>query len=656
MLSPGNWLLFAAVNGWLWYAADCAACRCLGGARGLALRLVAGGLIHLALATVAVLFMGAVAGHLASPAPYIAASLPALVLVLTCRRARRPLFAPVAEAARRLRASRDLALYVLLLLFVLQAAVLLAKVALLPPHLVDVFVYHLAPAVEWFQQGRIPLAIDTPVQHMNGVPLGMTVLSYWFFSFFEDDFLVQLPMFLWALLLVPVTYAFMRRAGVGRAWAMKFAIVIFFVPIVLMQAFSCKDQLGLNVAFIAGLLFLAEYLRSGRPGQLVVAAVAFGLMLGYKQAAPAYLAVAALLFAVALYQRRDQLLHSPARRRGLVAGLAGGGLITLLIAGYWYLRRGLAAWVTLPPPRALGGNELAAAGQGSRFSLDGVLHNLGQFLPRVFDYQFGYYGADLVKMSGFGPQFAAFGLPALVLALAALAMRRSYRQAHFLVVGAAAVLLLLFFIPNYSAASNSYRILSFLPMVMIAYGGIRLWRSGWLGHRAVAAAANLVMLASVLWSAWGVLPPKYTNPLLLREYLTSDLEDRTSGTYTRWFIVHRPEFYRLLVSMPPTEPVAVLWDPRFKAYFTRGPGKTWSYPYYDRHWRRRLHYLYREHYLECRAPGICRPTARLKEALRQRRITLVSACPANYCAAIRDPDFIELAPGFYYFRGAKGHG
>ncbi|MFQ5488881.1 MAG: hypothetical protein ACE5ET_10620, partial [Gammaproteobacteria bacterium] len=475
MIGIIDWLLFILVNGLLLHASFCLAGYLNRQGAPAAQLLVSGGIIYLAQATVIVLFLGTVAGALNRTSVAITALLLAAVLIFFFRRYRQPLLGSLACGLRRLLATRDIFLYFILALFLAQAAVLFAKVAWLPPHVWDVFFYHLAPAVEWYQQGHIPLAIDAPARHMNHVPLGMTVLSYWFFIFFRHDVLVELPMLLWSLLLVPLSYAILRKSEVGPAWSLKFAVLIFFIPIVLMQGISAKDHLGLNIAFLAGLFFLANYLQEREPRQLILAALAFGLMLGYKQAAPVYIIVAAVLFLMLLYQNQRQVLLDRAPRAAFLRSSAVSVLLMLLVGGYWLIKKilvtGKFGFVTLPPPM-----PVSAAGEvveKSRFGLDSLLTNLGQFLPRVFDFS-APYGADLPNISGFGPQFAAFGLPALLFAVVALFRKVERRRPFYLIMAGTMTLFLLFLVSRYSNNGNSYRILSFLPMAMIAYGAILL--------------------------------------------------------------------------------------------------------------------------------------------------------------------------------------
>lgn len=535
-------------------------------------------------------------------------------------------------------------------------AVLLFKVVWFPPHIWDVFVYHLPPAVEWYQQGFIPPVLETDVNRINGAPLGMTVLAYWFFIFFRDDMLVEMPMLLWALMLVPVSIAVLRQSGVSRPWAVKFAVLIFFLPIVIMQASTVKDHLGLNVGFIAGLLFLAEFLKDRNYRLLIPAAAALGLALGYKIAAPVHIVVALSVFLVLFWARYRSTVFETPHRQALLKTLGMSAIIVVAISGYWYLRNLLvygrlhgAYGTTLSE---VGEHVASDAGAVDRvlgmLAHSGfLLPNLRQFIPRVFDFQ-NSYGADLVGISGFGPQFAAFGLLALVAAVAAVFVRRMRQQPIFLLSSVAVCLFIVFMFVNWNV--NNYRILSFFPMLLIAYAGVQAYSSGMLEAVSARLITNIVILLSITWTFLALLAPQYTNLLTLREYASLANEARTSANYTSWFVRPRPSFYRFMDEVPVTEPIAYIADRDSHSEGEVG-ADIWQYLYMDRNWQRRTYSLHRPVYFDCEENGQCKATEKLKTFLRSHQVSLLSSCKTNRCLDIRDDALVEIVPGLYYFLG-----
>jgi hypothetical protein len=622
----------------------------------LSLRLVATIILSFAHATLVVLLLGVVFRFLnAWSVPLLSVLVSALVLVFS-RKWQQPFLRPAGQALSEMFSGRDYFLIIIAVLFTLQALVLLLKVIWLPPHVWDVFVYHLPPAVEWYQQGFIPPVLDTSVVRINGAPLGMTLLAYWFFIFFRDDYLVETPMLLWALSLVPVIFAAMRQSGVSRSWSFKFAVLIFFLPIVLMQGVTNKDHLGLNIGLIAGLLFLAEFLKHRHYSLLALAATAFGLVLGYKIAAPIHIMVALLVFmALLLFQHRSVFADRQSRLM-LFKTVGLSAVIVFAVSGYWYLRN-LLVYGRL---HGAYGTQLSAAGESlasdsgaislalGAFSNSWLFRsNLSELLPRIFDYA-NDYGADLVHISGFGPQFAAFGLIALAVAIVAVFSARLRQQPIFLLSCVAVLLIVALMFINFHA--NSYRILSFFPMVLIAYAGVLLYCSGWLEYRWISTMTSGIILLCIVWSGLTLLPPHYTNLLRLKSFISLDHDSRTSANYTSWFIRPRPSFYRIMDAVPVTEPIAYVTD---RTRYSAGEVgiDTWTYLYMDRHWQRKTHALHLPVYFDCGAKGECVTKPALKAFMIEKQVSLLSSCKINRCLKIRDEALIEILPGLYYFMG-----
>ncbi len=739
-----QWTLFLVVNGLAVYSAFSVAGYFLKRSLSspslpaLSLGIAATGVIYFAHITLVVLFLGVVLKVLTIYSVIGASVLISAVLVFLSRGYRQPFLIPITESIRRIARSRDFFLYGIVLLFIVQVVVLIAKIIILPPHIWDVFVYHLTPAVEWYQQGFIPAVIDTPVRRINGQALGMTVLNYWFFIFFRDDFLVELPMFLWALLLVPVSFASMRLSEVSEAWSQKFAILIFFVPVVLMQAITSKDHLGLNVGFFAALLFLSVFLKSRDHKMLLLAAATFGLMLGYKVSAPLYPAITSVIFLIFIYVDHRQLLINRFERLALIRTAAISVLIMIMIGGFWYIRnlliygsllgamsfkrtsvtdanlRGVSGFESqfivvgllsavvvyllikkyrsrhtdfmdpgqLLPDRIkrlalkktvyipaliiimiggfwcirnllklgslLGANATEQQAHITDFvRYQSVIKNLNDVIPRIFDYQ-AFYGADLPLISGFGPQFAAFGLPALLALVVCLFIRKCRTRSFNLYTYSAVILLLVYFTFYYS--NNNYRLFSFVPMILIAYAAVVMHWSGFYKNVLSVGIVNIIIFISIVWNFLNLLPPQYTNPLAFKEFITLEAPYRTSANYTSWFSVHRPSMYKILSDFPASEPIAYVAH-EGTTIKKQLRDDTWTYLYYDRHWQRKLSYVNEQEYLVCDKRYQCKVKPELKSLLTAKGISLLSVCESNMCLEINDPDFLKLTTGLYYFGG-----
>jgi len=653
-----NGLIFLLVNGLVILSSWCLADYILKKDQSLSLRITATGILSFVHVTVTVLVLGVVFRKLnAFSVPLLSGIVSAMVLYFMGRH-RQALLKPAWQAFQETLQPRDYFLYGVVFLFTTQVIVLLFKVLWLPPHIWDVFVYHLPPAVEWYQQGYIPPVLDTTVDRINGAPLGMTVLAYWFFIFFRDDFLIELPMLLWAVLLVPVSIAVLRQSGVSRPWSVKFAVLSFFLPIVIMQAVTLKDHLGLNVGFLAGLLFLAKFLKDGEHRSLLLAAASFGLMLGYKIAAPFHFLIASLVFLVLFWFRQRSSLINTEHRLALLKTTGLSAAIMMIVGGYWYLRN----FVVFGSLHGAYGTKLSETGERISSDAGAVDRALGMFvnsemfqtnvkelLPRVFDYRY-VYGADLVGISGFGPQFAAFGLLALIVAIGAFFNKRLRGQPVFLFSTVAVLLFVVFLFINLNI--NSYRILSFFPMVLIVYAGVQLFQSGMLEQKWVRMITNSMILLSIVWTFLILLSPHYTNQLRLKEFISLDHESRTSAGFTSWFVRPRPGYYRIMDAIPVAEPIAYV---TYRGSYSSGEAEydTWQYLYMDRHWQRKTHGLHLPDYFDCQEDGQCETRPALKTFLRENQVSLLSSCKVNRCLKVNDDALIEIIPGLYYFLGDK---
>ena len=734
MTSISNWMVFLLINLLVFFSSGNLAGIFVRAPGMQALRLVATGIFCCAHATLVVLFLGVIAQQLTYLSVALFSGLLSTGLILLFHQHRQPLLQPAKQMLLGLMAERDWFLIAICALFLVQVLIMVAKIVWLPPHIWDVFAYHLPPAAIWHQQELIPALIESPVNRINGSPLGMTALAYWFFIFFRDDFLVEMPMFLWALLLTPLVYSALRAADLNRAWALKFSIVTFFVPIVLMQGVTVKDHLGLNISFIAALVFMAAFFKTHSYRLLIVAACALGLGLGYKIAAPLYLLVAAAMFFVFLLINQSFLL-APGRRIKMLHTAVAGGLTLGLIGGYWWLKNllvfgTLTGAYDLPlnqqglPPRhdwqghaasilsslsdhrlaafliavallsaasifwhkkAIASVQIFAPKNTSRSWLQRMpkavfiatpivfavalivawmttplaqivsapmakaTANAREFFPRIFDY-LGVYGADLAQISGFGPQFAGFGLLAM-LAVVAGAFNKNLRNqgSHWVALTALVLFIVLLFI-NHNP--NGYRILSFLPMAMIPFAAVLLYQGGVLKPGSGKLTVNLMLLGSIIWSAALTLPPNYSNLRRFKEFVAMDAEFRTSANYTQWFSLKRPSLYRLLEHIPATEPIAYV---SARMSITKNDERldTWSYLYYDRHWQRRLTFLYLPLYFDCDNNNICRPKPALKQRLTSEGIQYLSSCKTNRCIEIDDPELVQIVPGLYRYRATQ---
>ncbi len=231
--------------------------------------------------------------------------------------------------------TKDVFLYILMFLFFFQVVLLLIKIYFLPPHVWDVFSYHLHPVVEWFQTGTIPAAIDTPVSRLNRNPMGLKLLHSWIARFLGDITWIELPQFVYGLITVLTSYALMLKMNITKNSALKYALSIYFIPLILIESRTCQDHLALTGAlFMSTFYFIAVFFEK-KDSQLFFLGLSFGLMLGIKISAPHIIIVFFLALLLAKGFKLASILDFFKKNtRVLVPGI----IAVFVLGGYWYLK------------------------------------------------------------------------------------------------------------------------------------------------------------------------------------------------------------------------------------------------------------------------------------------------------------------------------
>jgi hypothetical protein len=626
-------------------------------------------LVYFSQITLTVLFLGVVIGRLNAQSLLLTNVVLSSVALLATRKQWLSPFRRICSGLKSAYAGCDFFSRGLAVVFLAALLLLLAKIWFLPPYVWDVMMYHLTPAVEWYQQGRIPLVLNHAMVNMNLQALGMTVLNFWFFVFLGNDLLIGLPQTVFAIMLALTSYAFLRETTKDISLSIKFSVVTFFIPFVLMQADTAKDHVALSTCLFAGAFFLWKVLDSGRSTYFVPAGLAFGLMSGLKVGAVVGFVIAAMFFLVfaVMHSRKGQLKILDARKRVALSLVVSVALIALL-SGYWHAREILAHSTAVAVEKHVEATVISGQQEQKAdtftllpgiisyyLSLGGIANtrsNITEFFPRIFDYQ-GDYTPDLIEISGYGPQFAAFGLPALIYLLGVL-FRRRMLEDNVNLLPVVAITLFIFYVPFYFNP-NSYRLLSFFPFIMIPFGGYLLHKHCLYTGRVRKALINGAVLVSCLWSvSTTAFSLRQTSILALKEFISLPQEYRTSARYTGFSVSHTPSYRLFLENLPPDEPIAYLYDgPLFAELDVLALGVVWTYPFFDPSWKRKLLYLSLKNYLSCEK-FVCNPLPQLNDFLEKQKVSLLTTCAVNKCVMIRDQQYVELVRGLYFYRGGDG--
>jgi hypothetical protein len=231
--------------------------------------------------------------------------------------------------------SRDIFLYLFVFLFVLQAVSLLVKIYYLPPHVWDVFAYHLHPPAEWHQQNMIPAFIDTPVTRLNRNPMGSRLLDYWCFYFSGDTRWFELPQFIFGLLTALVSYSLLLKINIRKTIALRYAILAYFIPLILIESRTSQDHLVLTGAVLMAALYFVNVFYEGNNNRIIFLSLSLGLLLGIKISTPQIIAV---FFLALLFSRgfnRAKILEFLAKNK---IQLILAPVIILILGGYWFLK------------------------------------------------------------------------------------------------------------------------------------------------------------------------------------------------------------------------------------------------------------------------------------------------------------------------------
>lgn len=647
--------------------------------------LLIGALLYFSQITMSVLVLGVITCELRASTLYLlnlAIAMLALPIVVSYR------LIPIKNllcGVKNTYAESDWTARLLLFLFSLAFVLLLLKLWYFPPHVWDVFMYHLTPAVEWYQQERIIRDLPHVQPHISQQALGMTLLNFWYFVFLGRDTLVGLPQVLFSGLVVLTAYGFLRDTTRDISLSVKFSIVIFFIPFLLMQADTAKDHIGLSAGFFAGVFFLWKLLDCGRVKYLFPASLAFGLMAGFKMGAIAQLPIAAGLFL--LYWiwngrvRKKLGNQDDFSLKKLLIPAVLALVPILLLAGYWYLPQAKPVMTpsasSASPPKAYVAQtntkkdsfkpKVKPATKAiepkqppspikSQINLffqnatTGTLKNNSiQIIPRIFDYR-ADYTTDLIGISGYGPQFAAFGIPVFLYLFVSLISGKFLRDNVLLVPAAALFVFIFYFFTYYNL--NSYRLLSFMPFMLIPSAGYLVYKHGFHESLMSGWTINMLLVFCSLWSfALTILPHYETNLLRLREFVSLPLDLRTSARYTNHYR-ETPSLYLQIENIPSAEPMAYISSRKQLNAFGKW-SETWTYPLYDPTWKRKLYSLQQEQYLDCKQ-DVCRSRPALKQFLQKNGVFLITTCRTNWCFTVDDEAFVELARGLYYYQGGAG--
>jgi len=216
--------------------------------------------------------------------------------------------------------------------------------------------------------------------------MGPKLLHFWFVAYFKDMTWIELPQFLYGLWAAITSFAIMRKIEIPQVSALKYSILIYFIPLILIESRTCQDHLVLTTAILFSFLYIYKAVYENNKPAVVLLGLSFATILSAKISGPQVL----LIFFFALLLAKGFSLK---RIRDFIVSNAGviiGGAVGMfLISYYWYFKdtRIIQSYITIfkriwsPKPLAIIGTFLL---------LLVVLHfiwkktNLGKNLKEIF--------------------------------------------------------------------------------------------------------------------------------------------------------------------------------------------------------------------------------------------------------------------------------
>lgn len=427
-------------------------------------------------------------------------------------------------------------------IWVLTAGVmarLLAQVWWFAPHLGDPLCYHLPKVAEWIRAGRFTREMGLH-PHVT-FPAGFELIETWWTLFLHHDVLIELAGVEFLVLAFAATYSLARSLGQEADWAWLAGLGYVLVPGLHLGATSCLNDAAAAAIVVA----LAAAIVGRVPAPLLGVMVALGA--GIKPTTLYALPGMGVLY---LWERKEHRPPSlPPRSGALAWGLA---VLALGVGAYWYIRNWIWFGNPVYPVHSPGYEQLSVAIQAAP-RWRSLLANVEDLLGRRISDAAAPLGGNVDYSAGWGPVAFACGL----IAVPCLWSDRPLRRL----------------------------VLSFV----VALGSTLLWSQSdaWCLKYAfyfpvvlVLASTQLCSMRSTLRPLWGVaLAGSFVLTTLsydlrwrtLRFLATQGWRERTvevepasvrsqdliacaGGSFTRSYLLYRPDFSRRVVYLRATDP------------------------------------------------------------------------------------------------------
>lgn len=658
--------VFIILNFWMIYSCSVFICKYLKDETSLSIRLISISILYIAQISITVLFLGRFIGVLNWKSLFLLNAIIGIILTFISRKSLysfKIMISDIKNNIKEIIFSKDYILLVIIMLFLVELATILVEIVIAPPTVYDVFTYHLQPVVDWYQNQRIVDIINTPVTRVTAMPLGLKFINFWWVAFWGNTKLVEMPQFIFSLILVLCIYNLMRCIKVKKFNAIKYSILIFFMPLILIESSTCQDHVALVTLWITSLMYFMHMYFYSKKYLIYLFAISIGLFWGLKSIAIVYIFILLIcVIIIRLFYRQSikfKINMEVVKKCSILVS------IIIALSGYWYIRN-FAIY------GSLNGNykdEMVQLNLSSwngilseiNYRMNFVISNIRDFIPRILDYQ-GSYTADATNISGFGIQFFTFGLLGYIVSIILIIKGRSKEEYKYNVDKQITFLLLFslllqmaYFVIYYT--THNYRLFLLLPII-----GIIVWAfiiEKIIKNKCIMCLVDMIVIVCVLFNIYvcSVGSLAETSAIAYGNNNSLPYKYRTSINYSNYTLYNK-SWQIIDKYISSEEPIAYIAD---------YDGLT--FPYFDNYMKRKIYYFEIGKY--CDVDGQNNQvtiTTEGKEFLRENNIHILHIngykgreflrinnanifINKDRALTIDDDDFTEIVEDLYYFNG-----
>ncbi len=478
--------------------------------------------------------------------------------------------------------NRDTLLKILALLAVTTIIWIIGLGIIFPPIEWDSLMYHLPAVGHYMQQASLAdpalpmdayskFGIDGSVW-VNSFPKNIELIFLWATIIPGNDRLVDLVELGFSMIGIVAVYGLAIRMGVARKWAVSAGFLFFLTPIVIAQSRSNQIDLSNSVLILVALALLYPGNSDRRRGEVIVAGIAAGIVMGAKWSGLMFLPVLWLmLIGQRLYwnnSRQLPKLNKLILESGIFLSPA------FLFGSYWYAKN----WYLYGNP--LWPFRISVFG---RQVFDGILNNsavMAGTFPKQLEgmnavqmlwsswRELIIFGYDYdMKLGGLGPFWFIFAIPAIFFTLRWIIKRRDLAQA--LIFVAAAIMLLL----------HPQNWWTRYTMFIAGLGAIAFVKIRASDHRPhVTRLVDIMLIITLVYSTIASWATSYYQPVKIQALLAKRPALRTSATV-------RPEIvsqaYDYIVKKTADKPANIAY----------GSGLDFTYPLWGSDLKNRVYYI-----------------------------------------------------------------